>query len=153
MINPSSDVSHCVSSLLDVPAGFAFSFMADPIALGGWSLGCMNTRPTGSGAVHTGHSLFDGGQAYFEIDADPRRMIVDYRLGVPGRMEPRISARVLGADVCGLRPDQCYVTLTAWRTTTMDDTRWHGLCVAHEAEILLIRAQCERAWRAAGPAS
>ncbi len=150
MINPSPDISHSVSSLLEAPAAFAFSFMADPIALGGWSLGCMNTQPTGNGAVHTGFSLFDGRQAYFEIDADPERMIIDYRLGVPGRMEPRISARVLSADVCGLRPDQCYVTLTAWRTKAMDDARWHGLCVTHEAEILLIKSQCERAWRTTG---
>jgi hypothetical protein len=135
--------SHAATSLLNVPAEKAFAFMADPILLGHWSLGCMNTRPAGADDIYTGHSLFDGGQGYFQIDADPDRMIIDYRLGKPERMVPRISARIIEAEICGLEEHQSYVTLTAWRTRDMDDTRWHRLCVTHEAEILLIKAQCE----------
>lgn len=145
MINPSSNYAHSVTGLLDVPARAAFSFMADPIALGQWSLGCMNTKPTGSRAIHTGHSLFDGAQGYFEIDPDPERMIIDYHLGMPEDMFPRVSARIVAAEICGLAAEQCYVTLTAWRAKSMDDARWYRLCVSHEAEILLIKSQCETA--------
>jgi len=144
-MNPSTAYSHSVTALLDVPARSAFDFMRDPIALGRWSLGCMDTHPAGKDGIHSGRSLFDGGEGFFRIDADPERMIVDYFLGSPERMVPRISARIIAAEVCDLKPDQCYVTLTAWRGSGMDDARWHRLCVTHEAEILLIKAQCEAA--------
>lgn len=143
MINPSSGFSHTVTSLLEVNADTAFAFMSDPVALGGWSLGCMNTHAAEHDGVYTGTSLFDGATGHFAIDADPERMIIDYRLGRPEQMVPRISARIIAAGICGLKPEQCYVTLTAWRDTGMDDGRWHRLCVSHEAEILLIKAQCE----------
>ncbi|WP_417434389.1 hypothetical protein [Hoeflea sp.] len=147
MINPSSQYAHSVTGLFDVPAETAFAFMADPIALGQWSLGCMNTQPTKTAPIHSGHSLFDGAQGFFEIDTDPDRLIVDYHLGSPERLVPRVSARVVPADICGLGKEQCYVTLTAWRATDMDDVRWHRLCVTHEAEIYLIKSQCEAAYR------
>ena len=146
MINPSSTHAHSVTGLLEVPAAAAFAFMADPVALGRWSLGCMNTEPTGTGAIHTGHSLFDGAQGYFEIEADPDRMIIDYHLGKLGQLIPRVSARIIAADICGLAAGQCYVTLTAWRAGGMDDARWYRLCATHETEILLIKSQCETAY-------
>jgi hypothetical protein len=132
-----------VTALLAVPAAAAFDFMRDPPMVGCWSLGSRNAAPTGSEGVFAGHSLFDGGQVFFEVSEDPERFIVDYLVGTLALRTPRISARVVRADVCGLEKDQCYVTLTAWRTAGMDDARWHQLCVAHEVEILLIKAQCE----------
>lgn len=143
MINPSSNYAHSVTGLFDVPAEAAFTFMADPVALGQWSLGCMNTQPVDETGIHSGHSLFDGAQGFFEIDTDSNRLIVDYRLGTLEHMVPRVSARVIPADICGLGEEQCYVTLTAWRSKDMDDSRWHRLCAAHEAEIYLIKSQCE----------
>jgi hypothetical protein len=142
-VNRSSALSHSVTALLRVPAKIAFDFMRDPIALGRWSLGCFATQPVGKGRIHSGRSLFDGSEGLFEIAADPERMIVDYLVGTPGRMVPRISARIVAAATCDLDPSQCYVTLTAWRSTGMDEARWHRLCATHEAEILLIQAQCE----------
>jgi len=142
-MNPSQGYSHSVTALLDVPASKAFAFMADPVALGRWSIGCMNTQPTGGDGIYAGVSLFDGVEGFVAIDADPERMIVDYRLGKPGEMRARISARIMDAETCGLAEHQSYVTLTAWRTSSMDVARWHRLCATHEAEILLIKAQCE----------
>jgi hypothetical protein len=147
-MNPSATLSHSVTALLEVPAQVAFDFMRDPIALGRWSLGCFDTQPIGTGDIHSGRSLFDGREGFFEIGADPERMIVDYFLGTPGRMVPRISARIIAAETCDLDASQCYVTLTAWRSAGMDDARWHRLCATHEAEILLIKAQCETTHRA-----
>jgi hypothetical protein len=145
-MNPSDALSHSVTALMDVPADAAFDFMCDPIALGRWSLGCMDTRP--DGAVHTGNSLFDGGQGWFEIVPHRALGLIDYHLGTPERRVPRISARVIDAAVCDLEPEQCYLTLTAWRASGMDDARWHRLRAAHEVEILLIKTQCEAAYRA-----
>ena len=146
MTRSASELSHCVTARFDVAADTALAFLRDPIALGAWSLGCMNTRPDEeSRGVYRGKSLFDGSETRFCIDADPERRIVDYLLGTPGEMVPRISIRVVPADVCDLEATQCYVTMTAWRPRTMDEPRWQQLCACHEAEIHLIRAQCEAA--------
>ena len=77
------------------------------------------------------------------IDARPDLMLVDYHLGAPGNLQPRISARVVPAAVCGLPEGTCYATLTAWRDAGMTDPRWQRLCATHEAEIWLIKAQIE----------
>ena len=146
MTTAPQDPGHAVSARLDVPADTAFAFVSDPIALGGWSLGCMNTAPVpGAPGIYAGRSLFDGSETRFAIAADPDRRIVDFLLGEPGAMVPRISIRVVPAEVCGLDPAQCLVTMSAWRGTDMDDTRWQQLCACHEAEIHLIRSQCEAA--------
>ncbi|MCI5074098.1 hypothetical protein [Oricola sp.] len=139
-------MSHSVSAEVGVAAEAAFRFLCDPLALGAWSLGCMNTRPdeTGNG-IYIGRSLFDGSQTRFSISADTERLTIDYLLGNPGAMVPRISTRVVPAKICELDAGQCCVTMTAWRPRSMDDARWHQLCACHEAEILLIRAQCEAA--------
>jgi hypothetical protein len=150
MISPSGEYSHSTTAMLDVPAGVAFAFMSDPIALGRWSLGCMNARPAADGNAHIGVSLFDGTQSHFAIDPDPERMIIDYRVGPQDRMLPRISARVVRPQVCGLPEDRCYLTLTAWRVSDMDAARWYLLCATHETEILLIKAQCEAAFAQSG---
>lgn len=150
-MNPSAALSHSVTVLLDVPARTAFDFLRDPVALGRWSLGCFDTHPTGKGDLHSGRSLFDGGEGFFRVMADPERLIVDYLLGPPERMVPRISARVVAADTCDLAPSQCYVTLTAWRPAGMDEARWYRLCASHEVEILLIKAQCEARAKDEGP--
>lgn len=141
----SSTIAHSVTGLLKVPAQAAFAFMTDPIALGRWSLGCMDVEAAGPEGLYRGRSLFDGGEAHFRIDADPARGVIDYLLGTPDRLRPRISARIVSADCCDLPPGQCYLTLTAWRVAGMDDARWQRLCASHEAEILLIAAQCEAA--------
>ncbi len=139
----SSEFAHSVTALVHVPAEKAFAFMCDPLLLGRWSLGCMDTRPTEFQGVFTGSSLFDGARGFFEIDADEKRLIVDFRLGDLKQRQPRISARIIPAEVCGLEEGSCYLTLDAWRSAEMDETRWERLCRAHEAEIFLIKAQCE----------
>lgn len=141
----SPELSHCVTALIDAPARAVFDFMADPIALGRWSLGCMSTRPADDAGVYTGFSFFDGSQAWFEIDAREDLLLIDYHIGSRERRVPRISARAIPAEVCGLVEGQCYLTLTAWRALAMDDPRWRRLCATHETEIWLIKAQIETA--------
>lgn len=135
---------HCVTALVAVPAGRAFEYLADPVALGHWSLGCMQTQPTRDGQVYAGRSLFNGETNCVAIEAQPALLLIDYRTGTPGgRLAARISARVVPAETCSLPDDHCYVTLTAWRSPEVSDDRWRQLCAAHEAEIWLIKAQLE----------
>jgi hypothetical protein len=140
-----NDLAHATTLRIAVEAQVAFDFLADPLRLGHWSLGCFHTRPTGSIGLYTGVSLYDGSPAWFRIEADQARHIIDYHVGDAASQVPRISARVIPGSVCGLPEASCYVTLTAWRTAAMDDDRWARLCTAHDAEIWLIKLQIEAA--------
>ena len=134
---------HAVTQKLDAPARRAFDFLADPLCLGRWSLGCFETSPAGPDGLHAGHSLFDGGKGWFRIEAVSARLTIDYLVGAPDALCRRISARVIpGADL-GYPGDICLVTLTAWRPSGMEAARWKRLCASHEAEIFLIRSQVE----------
>jgi len=140
-----SDLAHATTLRIDVEAQVAFDFLADPLRLGRWSLGCFDTRPAGPGGLYTGVSLYDGAPAWFRIDADRARYTIDYHIGNEASQVPRISARVIPGPVCGLPTNSCYVTLTAWRAAAMDNDRWARLCTAHDAEIWLIKTQIETA--------
>jgi len=146
----SSNLSHCVTTQVDVPASLAFAFLADPIRLGQWALGCMRTEATDEPGVYTGFSLFDGSQAWLAIDAHADLGLIDYKVGPKGALMHRISARVIAGPNAGLSAAQCLVMLLAWRPAGMEDARWHRLCASHEAEILLIREQITRLSEAAG---
>ena len=146
----SSSLSQCVSAHIAVPASVAFAFLADPIRLGHWALGCMRTRSTDEPGVYTGYSLFDDSQSWFSIDAHPDLCLIDYKVGPKGALIHRISARVIAGPNAGLSTEQCLVMLMAWRPAGMEDSRWHRLCTSHEAEILLIREQITRFNEAAG---
>jgi hypothetical protein len=139
--------SHSTTLRVDVAADAAFDFLADPVQLGRWSLGCFGTEAAGEPGLYTGVSLYDGGRGWFRIDADRPRQIVDYHVGDVTSQVPRVSARVVPGPVCGLPRTACYVTLTAWRIHGMDDARWSRLCAAHEAEIWLIKSQIETSTR------
>ena len=139
------DFGHCVTALVNVPAAKAFAFLADPLSLGTWSLGCMRTRALAPGGPYVGTSLYDDSEAPFSVRPHPELLLIDY--GVDGG-KPRNSIRVVAAETCGLADSQCYVSLTAWRPGGMTDERWVQLCAAHDAEIWIIKARIE----GAGPA-
>jgi hypothetical protein len=146
----SPGLSHCVTTQVDVPAPFAFAFLADPIRLGQWALGCMRTQATDEPGVYTGFSLFDESQGWLSIDAHPELGLIDYKVGPKGALVHRISARVIAGPSTGLSAGQCLVMLMAWRPAGMAEARWQRLCASHEAEILLIREQITRLGEAAG---
>lgn len=139
----SSELVHTCAALVNAPARAAFDFLADPQALGRWSLGALNIKPTQQHGVYTGFSMFNGSQAWLSIEARPELLLIDYRVGTPDNLVPRIFARVVPGTVVGLKENQCYVALTAWRTASMSAERWHQLRASHEAEILLIDSQIE----------
>ncbi len=105
-----SGPAHCATALVEVEAGTAFDFLADPLMLGTWSLGCMRTQPTQSPDLFTGYSLYDGSQVWFDIKANRELLLIDYLVGTVGNLVPRISARVVSAAACDLESGQCYVS-------------------------------------------
>ncbi|MGH6922159.1 MAG: hypothetical protein ACRED5_00165 [Propylenella sp.] len=125
-------------------ADAAFRYLCDPIALGHWSLGCFDTQPAEEPGLYTGRSLIDGSQAWFRIDADPARLLIDYLVGAPDRLVRRISARIVPGAELSLPAETCLVSLIAWRPAGISDENWRRVQALHEAEIILIAGQIER---------
>jgi hypothetical protein len=144
-IDGQTDLGHCATALVNVAAQRAFDFLADPLALGTWSLGCMRTQAPNPAGPYTGFSLYDDSQVWFDIEAHRELLLIDYRIGEVGNLKPRISARIVAAETCDLRETQCYISLIAWRPAQMTHERWNRLCAAHEAEIWVIKARLEGA--------
>jgi hypothetical protein len=167
-MNRYPDFAHCVTALVNVPAAKAFAFLADPLSLGTWSLGCMRTQAvkapaagvaagasaagisaavaggvSARGGPFIGTSLYDDLPASFDVRAHPELLLIDYLVGDAGNLKPRNSVRVAAADTCDLPDGQCYVSLMAWRPSRMSDDRWAQLCAAHDAEIWIIKARIE----------
>jgi hypothetical protein len=137
------DLVHSVSSFCSAPASQAFSYLADPVCLGEWALGCWGAVACGPGIVK-GTSLFSGTDTFARPLPDDANLLVDYEVGDdPQRLVRRITARVVPGDVLGEPPSRSLVVLTGWRAGWMDDERWRQLVVAHEAEVLLLRHRIE----------
>ena len=146
-------LGHMATRLVAAPALHAFAYLADPLKLGRWSLGCFDTSLDESSGLHTGRSLFDGEPGWFRIDAVPERFLVDYWVGTPETLSFRISARVAPGDSVGYPAETCLVMLMAWRPAGMSPERWQRLCASHEAELWLIKAQIERDYQGGAPVS
>jgi hypothetical protein len=136
-------LAHTTTQLVAAPAVAAFEFLRDPVRLGRWSLGCLDTAATDTPGLYSGRSLFDGGTGWFRIDANAAMWNIDFLVGTPQRLVRRISARIIPGPDLGYADETCLITLAAWRPAEMDDARWTRLCAAHEVEILLIKAQIE----------
>ena len=145
------ETAHLASLHVLVPGTVAFAYLSDPGKLGRWALGCFDTCVDPQGDVHEGTSLFDGGRGWFRIDADPVRQLIDYWLGEPADLVPRISTRVVDGPLGGYPDNTCLVLLTAWRPMSMPDARWARLKASHEAEIWLVKDQLEAAARSGTP--
>lgn len=140
----SETLSHCATALCEVPAHRALAFLADGLAIGRWSLGCMNTAAAGDG-IYRGISLFDGAALFVRPVVHTVLGIVEYHVGGdPAKLVPRIIARVVPGPLVGRDANQCLASLIAWRDAAMSEDRWRRLCATHEAEIYLLRAQIER---------
>jgi hypothetical protein len=137
-----SGFGHCVTELVNVAAHRAFDYLADPLKVGTWSLGCMRTQASPPGS-HFGFSLYDDSQVRLDIHAQRELLLIDYFVGAADPLRPRISVRIVTAETCDLEPTQCYVSLIGWRSSRMSQERWSQLCTAHEAEIWLIKARLE----------
>lgn len=138
-------IAHMAAALVGVPAAFAFDRLSQAEFVGRWALGSMGLAPTGDG-VFVGHSLFDGSPAHVEIRPAPKLGLIDFAVGTAEVRSPRISIRITPGPVTGRGESVCIVTLHALRSAQAEEARWAQTCIAHETEILLIKAQLERAY-------
>ncbi len=142
-MNVYDPLCHAVSAEIEVPAESAFRYLADPKKLGLWALGCFDTEPAGKDGLFKGTSLFDGSEAWFRIETDPKRFLIDYHVGDATHQLPRISTRIVPGPNYGRDSEHCIVSMMAWRTLDMSNHRWQRLCATHDAEIMMIQAQLE----------
>jgi hypothetical protein len=112
---------HTVTAEITVPAESAFRYLADPLKLGLWALGCFDTQPTETDGLFKGTSLFDGSEAWFRIETDPKRFLIDYHVGDSKHQLPRISTRIVPGPNYGGDAQHCMVSMTAWRVSDMSD--------------------------------
>jgi len=136
-------LAHSVTAEIEVSWQEAFALLSDPAQVGRWALGSWGAEPAGAPGLYTGVSLLSGERSWFRVAADQSHRLIDYCIGDRTVQVPRISTRVVPAEHYRGPPGRCLVTITAWRDAAMDARRWHALCVAHEAEILLIKALLE----------
>ena len=84
-----------------MPAGRAYSFLANGLAVGRWALGSFQARRVGPN-LFLGRSLFDGAEVLYRPVGDRARLIVDYHVGTdPKALVPRVMARVLPGEATG----------------------------------------------------
>jgi hypothetical protein len=136
-------LGHMATCHVKAPADAAFRYLADPKMLGRWSLGCWAADVCGEPGLYRGHSLIDGSPAWFRIEADAARRLIDFHVGAPDRLQRRIFIRIVSGEELERAALTCLVSMHAWRTAAMTDERWQRLRVLHEAEIILIGGQIE----------
>jgi hypothetical protein len=132
--------SHITSIAIEAPAETVFDFMRDPVKLNSWSFGTWETVLHEDGVIE-GKAIFDGTRTFVRIDADPKRLLIDYHLGAdPASLTPRISVRVVPGERLDLGPDQAVLTFIAWRPASMSNDRWRRLTTSHEFEVVLLKS-------------
>jgi hypothetical protein len=145
MAGSSDDLCYVVTTDVAAPARVAFDYLADPGKVGDWALGAYSARPLG-GDVYSGTSLYDGSTTVFRVDADARRLLIDYLVGGDANnLVMRISTRVVPGEIVGRGAGSCLVSLSAWRPADFDDRRWSRLKAFHDAEIHILRDRIEAA--------
>lgn len=140
------DLVHATAQIVAAPRPRCLDVIADPATVGRWALGSWDTRDLGDGLIE-GHSLIDGARTVARIRRDDAAGLVDFDVGgdPAGPLSHRIAVRVHEGAALGYGADTSLVVLHAWRPAAMDKARWARLTAFHEAEILLLKAQIERA--------
>ncbi|MCW5773930.1 MAG: hypothetical protein KIT16_19970 [Rhodospirillaceae bacterium] len=143
-----SDLCYVVTSLIAAPANFAFDYLADVSKVGDWALGAFNGKPTDTPKVYTGTSLYDFSPCAFAVDADRRRLLIDYLVGSSAEdLVMRITSRVIPGESTGRGAGACIASMSAWRPADFDHRRWARLKAFHDAEIHIVRDRIEKAWK------
>lgn len=144
------DHAHMVAAHVDVPAAFALERLASAEFVGGWSLGSLGLTEVAPG-LYQGTSLFDGTRLHADIRPFPEMGLIEFGVGPPEALQPRIFIRVTPGPVLGRGEGTCLVTLHALRSAEATAERWARTCIAHETEILLIKGQLEQAHGSGAP--
>lgn len=143
-----AELCYVVTAEIKAPAAFAFDYLADVSKVGDWALGAFAAKPVGGGA-YRGSSIYDGSSVAFSVDADTRRLLIDYLVGDdPKRLTMRISTRVIPGEILGRGKGACLVSMAAWRPKDFDVLRWDRLRAFHDAEIHIVRNRIETVYSA-----
>ncbi len=143
---------HVVTAHIEARADDAFAYLANPEKVGEWALGAFGATRLGNTNNFSGKSLVDDSDVVFAVDADPKRLIVDYLVGSDAaHLAMRISARIVAGENFERAPGTCLVSLMAWRPAAFDDRRWHRLRAFHDAEIHILRHKIEQGARRGEP--
>ena len=127
---------------IDRAAGEVFAFMADPEKMSLWSFGTWRTNIDETGLVR-GTSIKDGAEIFVRIDPYPAGLLIDYHIGSsPDALSPRVFVRVTPGEVFG-DDKGAGLSMTVFRTSGMDDTRWTSLKASHLVELDLIKSALE----------
>ena len=133
-----ADLCHTVTAEVAAPARVAFDYLADGARVGEWALGALAAKRVGTS------DLFRGDGIAFRVDADAKRLVIDYHVGSQENdLAMRISTRVIPGETLGRGAGTCLVSMAAWRPKSFDDRRWSRLKGFHDAEIHLIREKIE----------
>jgi hypothetical protein len=134
---------HEVSAAIAVPPEDAFSYLADGIAQGEWTLGAWN-RERVDESLFRGVSLVTDRELYVRLRPDRDRGVIDCDVGDdPAQLVHRIAIVVQPSG------EGCRVTLRAWQTPDQSDDSWQQTLDLHTAEIHLVRGLLERRCRKA----
>ena len=141
------DLCYTVTTDVAAPAKAAYAFLSDVTKVGGWALGAFDAKPLGAPGVYGGTSICDGSACAFAVDADERRLLVDYLVGSNAQdLVMRIAMRIIPGALSGRDANSCLVSMAAWRPFAFDERRWSRLKAFHDAEIHIVRDRVEKAW-------
>ena len=139
-----SGLSHASSTIVEVEAEAAFTYLSDGLKQSDWTLGSWNREHLGDG-LFRGTSLFDGSATYVRLEPDPARLLVDYWVGSSPEALLRVnSARIVPGPALGLPDGTCVVTLLKWRAPAQSDEEWERNRATFDTEIHMIKGRLER---------
>ena len=137
-----ADLCHTVTAQVAAPAKRAFEYLADGSKVGEWALGALEAKRVGKSDVF--QSGAPGSGIAFRVDADAKRLVIDYHVGgSENDLVMRIATRVIPGETMGRGAGTCLVSMAAWRPKSFDDRRWSRLKAFHDAEIHLMREKIE----------
>jgi hypothetical protein len=137
-----ADLCYTVTAEVAAPARVAFDYLADGTKVGDWALGALEAKRVGKSDVF----LSEQHGIAFRVDADAKRLLVDYHVGSGMKdLVMRIATRVIPGETMGRGAGTCLVSMAAWRPKSFDDRRWSRLKAFHDAEIHILREKIEAA--------
>lgn len=131
------------SAHIDVPAEFAFAFVADGMKQTHWALGSMERKLLDNG-LFTGVSRWTYKPLYIRIESNKDLLLVDYFTGPEPKTESLrwgVSTRVIPGESQGMGKDRCIVAMSVWRTPTTTDEHWSRTQYVWPTEMALIKAR------------
>ncbi len=135
-------LTHITSVRIAKPAADVMAYLVNPQNFGEWQDGMRDVEILGPRAVKG--VTISGKPAFAEIRDMAAEGAIFFHLGNdPAKLTPRIMMRIVDGAHLDASPDECVVSMIAWRLDSMDDKRWRQLMDTHEAEIVGLKTFIE----------